>query len=276
MIIIASDDRDDLLAEVARVEHSIYPTWGANGRISRSGVVIIFKESGATLPQPLTGHEHFGFLDGVSQPGLRGRISDEPTDVLTFRQNPNNRDQGKPGQDLLWPGEFVFGYPGQDPNSADIVDPGPISEAGPAWAKDGSFVVFRRLRQDVQAFRDFEQQMAFQLGISPDLFGAKLVGRWASGAPILRAPEADNRALADDDCSHRRSFHRRKAIPPDRSAHLRATFARPTRATTHPAPCPIRRRSRPKPIESCGAGSPLASRCARSLSSILACAGCTS
>ncbi len=202
MIIIASDDRDDLLAEVARVEHSIYPTWGANGRISRSGVVIIFKESGATLPQPLTGHEHFGFLDGVSQPGLRGRISDEPTDVLTFRQNPNNRDQGKPGQDLLWPGEFVFGYPGQDPNSADIVDPGPISEAGPAWAKDGSFVVFRRLRQDVQAFRDFEQQMAFQLGISPDLFGAKLVGRWASGAPILRAPEADNRALADDDCAN--------------------------------------------------------------------------
>ena len=164
--------------------------------------MIILKESGATLPQPLTGHEHFGFLDGVSQPGLRGRISDEPTDVLTFRQNPNDRGQGKPGQDLLWPGEFVFGYPGQDPNSADISEPGPISDAGPAWAKDGSFVIFRRLRQDVQAFRDFERQTAFQLGISPDLFGAKLVGRWASGAPILRAPEADNRALADDDCAN--------------------------------------------------------------------------
>lgn len=202
MVIIASDDRDDLLAEVARVEHSLYPTRHFGGRSSRSGAVIIFKQSGATLPQPLTGHEHFGFLDGVSQPGLRGRISEEPTDVLTFRQNPNDRDQGKPGQDLLWPGEFVFGYPGQDPNSAEITEPGPISEAGPAWANDGSFVIFRRLRQDVEAFRDFVDEAAFQLRIPSAFLGAKLVGRWASGAPILRAPEADNRALADDDCAN--------------------------------------------------------------------------
>jgi deferrochelatase/peroxidase EfeB len=194
ILIIESDDRDDLLAEVARVEHSLYPFRRAGGQLIRSGAVIIFKQSGATLPQPLTGHEHFGFLDGVSQPGLRGRISDNPTDVLTFRQNPNDRDQGKPGQDLLWPGEFVFGYPGQDPNSAEITEPGPISEAGPAWAKDGSFVVFRRLRQDVEAFREFVNETAFQLRLSPEFVGAKLVGRWASGAPLLRAPEADNRA----------------------------------------------------------------------------------
>jgi len=202
ILIVESDDRDDLLAEVARVEHSLFPTRLHGGRIIRSGAVIVFKQRGASLPQPLTGHEHFGFLDGVSQPGLRGRISDNPTDVLTFRQNPNDRDQGKPGQDLLWPGEFVFGYPGQDPTSAEITEPGPISEAGPAWAKDGSFVVFRRLRQDVEAFREFVNETAFQLGLSPELVGAKLVGRWASGAPILRAPEADNRALADDDCAN--------------------------------------------------------------------------
>jgi len=102
----------------------------------------------------------------------------------------------------LWPGEFVFGYPGQDPNSAEITEPGPISEAGPAWAKDGSFLVFRRLRQDVEAFREFVNEAAFQLGLAPEFVGAKLVGRWASGAPILRAPEADNRALADDDCAN--------------------------------------------------------------------------
>ena len=202
ILIIESDDRDDLLAEVARVEHSLFPTRRHGGRIIRSGAVIVFKQQGASLPQPLTGHEHFGFLDGVSQPGLRGRISDNPTDVLTFRQNPNDRDQGKPGQDLLWPGEFVFGYPGQDPTSAEITEPGPISEAGPPWAKDGSFLVFRRLRQDVEAFREFVNETAFQLELSPEFVGAKLVGRWASGAPILRAPEADNRALADDDCAN--------------------------------------------------------------------------
>jgi len=202
VLIVESDDRDDLFEEVARIESSLHPTFDRHGRRIRSGAVVIFKQQGASLPPPLTGHEHFGFLDGVSQPGLRGRISDNPTDVLTFRQNPTNRDQGKPGQDLLWPGEFVFGYPGQDPTSADIVDKGPIAQAGPAWAVDGSFLVFRRLRQDVGAFRAFVRQAADQLGRDPAFVGAKLVGRWASGAPILRAPEADNRALADDDCAN--------------------------------------------------------------------------
>ena len=40
------------------------------------------------------GHEHFGFKDGVSQPGIRGLNS--PDDPLA------NPDQGHPGQDLLW------------------------------------------------------------------------------------------------------------------------------------------------------------------------------
>jgi len=30
---------------------------------------------------------------------------------LAASQNPNDPDQGLPGADLLWPGEFVFGYP---------------------------------------------------------------------------------------------------------------------------------------------------------------------
>lgn len=202
VLIIASDERGDLLREARRIEHSLRPRRGADGRLIRSGALIISVQRGATLPAPLAGHEHFGFLDGVSQPGLRGRISDDPTDVLTFRQNPNNRQQGKPGQDLLWPGEFVFGYPGQDPNSAEIADPGPIAEAGPAWAQDGSFLVYRRLRQNVAAFRQFVRQTADQQGLVPTFVGAKLVGRWASGAPILRAPEADNPALGDDDCAN--------------------------------------------------------------------------
>jgi hypothetical protein len=59
------------------------------------------------------GHEHFGYLDGVSQPGVRGQIDAAfPSHkFLTEGQNPNDHGQGKPGQDLLWPGEFVFGYP---------------------------------------------------------------------------------------------------------------------------------------------------------------------
>src|SRR5438552_5152666 len=100
MLVFGADDRDDLFAEVARIEDSIFAARTADGRPLRCGVEIIFKQHGAVLPEPLTGHEHFGFLDGVSQPGLRGRISDDVDDVLTLRQNPANPDQGNAGQDL--------------------------------------------------------------------------------------------------------------------------------------------------------------------------------
>ena len=47
------------------------------------------------------------FMDGISQPGIPG---------LTRPSRPGAAPgQGLPGQDLVWPGEFVLGYPGQDP-----------------------------------------------------------------------------------------------------------------------------------------------------------------
>jgi Dyp-type peroxidase family len=203
MVIVASDDRRDLFDEITRIEASIYGPRTADGRPDRRGAQIIFKQYGANLPGNLSGHEHFGFLDGVSQPGLRGRLSQDAHDVLTSRQNPEDPEQGKPGQDLLWPGEFVFGYYSQD-SEKPVEQPGrnSLDGAGPAWAKDGSFLVFRRLRQDVYAFHDFLRQTSQSLHIAPDLLGAKLVGRWPSGAPILRAETEDNAALADNDCAN--------------------------------------------------------------------------
>jgi len=61
------------------------------------------------------GNEHFGYLDGVSQPGIRGQVDGTFLlhKFLQPSQNPNDPDQGLPGADLLWPGEFVFGYPTQ-------------------------------------------------------------------------------------------------------------------------------------------------------------------
>ncbi len=216
VIIVASDTAEDLREEVERIENGIYSgrtladenqvdAQGEHPPISssinqRSGLHIVYKQPGATLPPPLVGHEHFGFLDGVSQPGLRGTISKDPLDVLTARQNPSNPNQGKPGQDLLYPGEFIFGYPRQDKKNADgsIVSPADA----PAWAKDGSFLVVRRLRQEVAGFHKFLEETAAKIGLSPEKLGAKIVGRWASGAPISRQPDADNPALADDDCAN--------------------------------------------------------------------------
>jgi Dyp-type peroxidase family len=146
----------------------------------KAGVDVLLMQAGATRPdQP--GHEHFGFKDGVSQPGVRG--VDTPDDPV------GNPGQGHPGQDLLWPGEFVLGYATQKPKAANAdgdlnTEPGDDSKSGPAWTRDGSYLVFRRLRQDVRGFEREVEGLAKQLGLSVDLMGAKLAGRYKSGAPI--------------------------------------------------------------------------------------------
>jgi Dyp-type peroxidase family len=128
----------------------------------------------------LPGHEHFGFKDGISQPGIRG--VDVPDDPIG---NPN---QGHPGQDLLWAGEFILGYATQIPTAkpgfdGPNPDPGNDSASGPGWTRDGSYLVFRRLAQDVAGFERSVAALAKSLGVSTDLAGAKLVGRYKSGAP---------------------------------------------------------------------------------------------
>lgn len=238
IMIIEADERADMLDELARIEESFTSLTDGSGNHIDAGIRVMFVDEGANLPQPLAGHEHFGFLDGVSQPGLRGRLSNDPTDVLTLRQNPNKRDQpanpanppspsnkiqtaqGKPGQDLLYPGEFIFGYPKQNKDEAPDADgpnphPGPDSlnnpfgtgRVGPTWAKDGSYLVYRRLRQDVGAFHKFLHDTAVAKQVPEPVnssaarrLGSSLVGRWPSGAPVAREPQRENPALANDDC----------------------------------------------------------------------------
>ncbi len=140
-------------------------------------------------PGAQRGHEHFGFLDGISQPGIRG---------LTRPSKPIYRpNEGLAGQDLLWPGEFVFGYPGQHPD--DPVKPGQPPPMAAPWMKNGSFMVFRRLEQKVPEFRRFVAERAARLGIDRELLAARMVGRWKSGAPLELAPLRDDPALGADD-----------------------------------------------------------------------------
>jgi Dyp-type peroxidase family len=199
VFIIGSDSLDEMGYAVRRLESWIYEGAELGDVLVPSGAAVIFKQKGAVLPSPLTGHEQFGFLDGVSQPGVRGTVGNTE-EFFTPRQNPADPTQGKPGQDCLWPGEFVFGYRGQSPTDSDGA--GKVKMDGPEWAKNGSYLVFRRLRQDVGGFHDFLKQEGDRLNLGPELFGAKCVGRWASGAPIERAPLADNEKMSRDDCAN--------------------------------------------------------------------------
>ena len=150
-----------------------------------------YREEGWLLPGEI---EHFGFKDGISQPGVRGRILEDGVErPVTTRYgvpSDNGVDFGKAGQPLAWPGQFLTGQPtfaGDQPGLA------------PEFT-NGSFLVFRRLRQDVKALYESSETLAQMLRdktgrkISAEDFRNLLVGRFPSGAALMRherEPEAE-------------------------------------------------------------------------------------
>lgn len=194
LVIIAADDPADLADWVDRIRE----------KAEDYGLKLLFQQRGNALPGALRGHEHFGFKDGVSQPGVRGRASSAPSDFITPRYldpaDDRSRLFAKPGQPLVWPGEFLLGEVRQ--HTENLFSPGTAATNFPAWARRGSYLVCRRLRQDVRAFWAFAARQAAALGIPAEKFASMLVGRWPSGAPILRTPGADNAALAADDLAN--------------------------------------------------------------------------
>lgn len=126
--------------------------------------------------------EHFGFKDGISQPKID--FGDETG--------------GLP------PGQFVFGYKDFDDKVSSAIASGPAE-----LSVDGSLMVFRRLRQDVQAFRDFCNSEAERLRSQwPDLktehLAALVVGRWPNGELVsaqVNQPSGIPEPLNDFDFS---------------------------------------------------------------------------
>jgi Dyp-type peroxidase family len=170
----------------------------------RRGADVVFEQRGAQLAGD---KEHFGFRDGVSQVAIRGRLSALPRHFLSRRwvdpADPRAQRWARPGQPLVWPGQFVFGYPRQ--NRDDAILPGEPIEGGATWVRNGSLLVFRRIRQDVAGFRAFTAQESARLrGVdgfdhwTQERFEAALVGRWPDGSALMRTADAPDPAAVDD------------------------------------------------------------------------------
>jgi Dyp-type peroxidase family len=196
VLLLCGSDRDD--RGTALLEDM-------RARAVEHGAEVLYQEMGHK--RDAIGKEHFGFQDGISQPGVRGRLSSDPDSFITERVidpscTPDAWMYGLPGQELVWPGEFIFGYPGM---AADPLIPGSIKRPGPAWSCNGSYLVFRRLRQDVAAFWRFVTTSAEELSKKPgfasvdaEWLASRLMGRWPSGAPVSRLPGRDHAVLGAD------------------------------------------------------------------------------
>ena len=213
MLNIAADVEADRIAEVDRIRAEIAAIAPA--------IRVMYEDVGNARLAPHHGHEHFGFKDGVSQPGVRGTL-DGSGDVLTPRlidpSDPLGATFAAPGVPLIEPGEFVLGYDRQDPNSATASQAEADTRVEPAWARDGSYVVYRRLRQNVPAFERFLDHGVAQLTaqgftVDRERFGAMCVGRWKDGTPMARSPLYPDPDIARDRDASQSFFFWRDTEP---------------------------------------------------------------
>ncbi|WP_454626789.1 Dyp-type peroxidase [Bradyrhizobium cenepequi] len=137
-----------------------------------------------------TRKEHFGFVDGLSNPAIEGVPDDGGPRNRQDIGNPD--DKGRFRKIPL--GEFLLGHPGEGGEMAPMPQPHLL-------AHDATYLVFRKLEQDVVCFRRYldEQADAFARttpgglphGISPQKFlAAKMMGRWQDGSSLVEYPDA--------------------------------------------------------------------------------------
>jgi Dyp-type peroxidase family len=144
------------------------------------GIAVVGDQAGSALPG---GKEHFGFADGFAQPAIEG----SGVDPLP--------GQGAPLKDGGWrpirAGEFILGY--RDEEGALPQAPAPDQ-----LATNGSYLVYRKLHQDVAAFRATLAAAARHYQGSEEQLAAKLVGRWRDGTPLDLSPDGPDPAIVAD------------------------------------------------------------------------------
>ncbi|KAK1217320.1 dye-decolorizing heme-containing peroxidase [Marasmius sp. AFHP31] len=164
VLMVASKDMDKLTAELDAIK-------GVFGDSFKE----VYRLHGHARPGANMGHEHFGWVDGITQPAVEGWDTDK---TIT------------PGQKIVPPGIILLGEEGDN-------------VPRPAWAKSGSFLCWRQLEQLVPEFHGYLNSTAPDVkGLNRDeaihLYGSRMNGRWKSGAPIDLSPFKEDEALGAD------------------------------------------------------------------------------
>ena len=161
LLVLTAWERPALESAAAAVE----------GRLgSDSGLLPRFSQEAAVLEGA---REHFGFGDGFSQPAIAGANTGP-------RRGEGTLTKWRRWRELAL-GEFILGH----------VDEGgqrPLAPAG-ALGQDATFMVVRKLEQDVAGFRTYVREEARRFGRDERWLAAKIVGRWQNGSPLASHPD---------------------------------------------------------------------------------------
>jgi len=133
--------------------------------------------------------EHFGFRDGFSQPALAGVAEDKRSRRGEGVQERRLCFARKEWRDVKL-GEFVLGH-----EDEDGVFPG---EDNP-YLLNGTFMVWRKLEQDVDAFARWIETHAGPDESARRTLRAKILGRWPNGDSLIRRPPSGTYGNADSD-----------------------------------------------------------------------------
>ena len=130
-----------------------------------------------------TSKEHFGYTDGFGNPDFEG---------VERHSQPG---QGKLTKDGQWvplaTGEFILGYP-------DEAGELPVAPVPHLLANNGTFMVYRKLHQNVATFRTYLDEQGKHYAGGREKLAAKFVGRWRDGTPIELSPDKMDPALVAD------------------------------------------------------------------------------
>lgn len=180
----------------AAFDVTIMPHDGPGGQVEYQAANAVFTTlpNGAQVP---TAKEHFGFTDGLGDPTFEGQYPDAemPAKVIGRGKWMDAED----GWQALATGEFIIGHPDESQQL-------PQTSRPPEFTRNGSFLVYRKLHENVTSFREvidaeaarYSKVMDVPVDEAAVTLKAKIVGRWPDGVPLSRVPGYDDwRAFRD-------------------------------------------------------------------------------
>jgi Dyp-type peroxidase family len=135
----------------------------------------------------ITTKEHFGYTDGFGNPEYLGVEKD------------SQPGQGKLTPDGKWTplatGELLLEY-------ADEAGELPVAPLPHLLASNGTFMVYRKLHQNVATFRNYLKEKGKLYPGGEEKLASKFIGRWRDGTPVELSPDKADPAIVNDKNSN--------------------------------------------------------------------------